>query len=85
MSGQTLSGSLVTQLFAQQYTLDLLQDEVRQLVETGRVSRQQPIYALCHHIAAREWPNIERLLEAHSYLLRDRIIDLLSSETWLED
>lgn len=85
MSGQTLPGNVVTQLFAQQYSLEMLQDEARQLVETGKVSRQQPIYTLCHHISAREWPNIECLLEAHNYLLRDRIIDLLSCETWLED
>lgn len=67
------------------YTLEMLCDEAKQLVDSGAVSRQQPIFTLCRYIAAREWPLIEATLEEHDYLLRDRIADLLTHETWLND
>lgn len=75
----------ITDIFTRQYTLDMLRDEARQLVQQGVVSRQQPIYRLCGHIPPREWPYVEAELERHNYLLRDRIIDLLGSETWSDD
>ena len=67
------------------YTIDMLRDEARQLVEGGIVSRQQPIFTICAYIAAREWPFIETELEEHDYLLRDRIIDLVGREDWEND
>lgn len=67
------------------YTLQMLCDEAKQLVDSGVVSRQQPIFTLCRYIAAREWPLIEAELEEHDYLLRDRIADLLTHETWTND
>jgi hypothetical protein len=67
------------------YTLAMLCDEAKQLVDSGAVSRQQPIFTLCRYIAAREWPLIEAILEEHDYLLRDRIADLLTHETWEND
>lgn len=75
----------VTDIFTRQYTLDLLRDEAIQLVQQGVISRQQPIFCLCNYFPAREWPYIEAELERHSYLLRDRIIDLIGSERWEED
>lgn len=63
----------------------MIRDEVRQLVDRGSVSRQQPIYVLCQYIPAREWVCIECELERCDYLLRDRIGDLLSCETWDND
>jgi hypothetical protein len=62
-----------------------IQDEARQLVETGKVSRQQPIYVLCQYISAREWSVIEVVLERFDYLLRDRIGDLIGEENWYSD
>jgi hypothetical protein len=70
---------------AKHYTIDMLRDEARQLVEGGIVSRQQPIFTLCGFIAAREWPFIEAELAQHDYLLRDRIADLINYETWGND
>ncbi len=67
------------------YTIDMLRDEVRQLVDKGSLSRQQPIYVLCQYIPAREWVCVECELEKCDYLLRDRIGDLLSNETWDND
>ncbi|MEA5471853.1 DUF4327 family protein [Spirulina sp. 06S082] len=67
------------------YSIDLLQDEARGLVDRGVVSRQQPIYVLCQHIPAREWIFVECELEKCEYLLRDRIGDLIGSETWEND
>lgn len=67
------------------YTIDLIQGEARILVRQGKLDRQQPIYTLCQYIPPREWSEVENELERHGYLLRDHLIDLLSSETWEED
>lgn len=68
-----------------QYSLDIIQEEARQLVKKGLVSRQQPIYTLCQYIPGREWVCVELELERNDFLLRDRIIDLLGREDWEED
>jgi hypothetical protein len=67
------------------YSLDVIQDEARQLVQKGVVSRQQPIYSLCQYIPAREWVGIECELEKCDFLLRDRIGDLIGREEWDND
>lgn len=66
-------------------TISDIQDEVQSLVSKGIVSRHQRLYTLCQYFAIREWQNIESLLEAHSYLLRDQVGDLLPCERWLND
>ncbi|UBF23753.1 DUF4327 family protein [Kovacikia minuta CCNUW1] len=68
-----------------QYSLDLIQDEARELVRKGVVSRHQPIYILCQFIPPREWACIECELERCNFLLRDRIGDLLGREEWEND
>lgn len=68
-----------------QYSLPLIQDEARQLVQEGLVSRHQPIYILCQYIPAREWAWIECELERCNFLLRDRIGDLMGYEKWEND
>ncbi len=68
-----------------QYSLDVIQDEARQLVQKGLVGRQQPIYILCQYIPAREWACIECELERCNFLLRDRIGDLMGYEEWSND
>lgn len=68
-----------------QYSLDVIKDEARELVQKGLVSRQQPIYILCQYIPAREWASIECELERCNFLLRDRIGDLLGREDWDND
>lgn len=67
------------------YSLNVIQDEARQLVQKGLVSRQQPIYILCQYIPAREWACIECELERCNFLLRDRIGDLMGYEEWTND
>lgn len=68
-----------------QYSIDLIQDEARELVQRGLISRQQPIYILCQYIPPREWACVEQELERCDFLLRDRIGDLLGSEEWDND
>jgi hypothetical protein len=68
-----------------QYSMGLLQDEARELVQKGMVSRHQPIYVLCQYIPAREWACVEGVLEDNDFLLRDRICDLLGHEEWEND
>jgi uncharacterized circularly permuted ATP-grasp superfamily protein len=68
-----------------QYTIDAIKDEAHHLVQRGILSRQQPIYTLCQYIPAREWSLVENTLEQHSFLLRDRIGDLMGQEAWDND
>lgn len=68
-----------------QYSLDIIQDEARQLVQKGVISRQQAIYSLCKYIPAREWVRVECELEKCDFLLRDRIGDLIGREEWDND
>lgn len=68
-----------------QYSLDIIQEEARQLVQKGVVSRRQPIYTLCKYIPAREWAWMEHELEQSDFLLRDRIADLMGYENWDND
>jgi uncharacterized protein YqgQ len=67
------------------YDINFIQEEARELVKKGIVSRHQPIYTLCQFIPAREWVYVEQELEFNGYLLRDRIIDLLGREDWSQD
>lgn len=68
-----------------EYSIETIKDEVRQLLEQGTISRQQPIYILCQYIPAREWVGVEYELERCDYLLRDRIADLVGTENWEND
>jgi uncharacterized protein YqgQ len=68
-----------------QYSIEIIQQEARQLVNKGLVSRQQPIYTLCQYIPAREWGCVECELEKCDFLLRDRIGDLMGTEEWDND
>ncbi|MEM9163407.1 MAG: DUF4327 family protein [Cyanobacteria bacterium P01_F01_bin.4] len=67
------------------YSIGSIQDEARELVHQGLVSRQQPIYTLCKYIPAREWTWVEEQLEENGFLLRDRISDLMGREDWDND
>lgn len=68
-----------------QYSLNVIQDEARELVSQGMVSRNQPIYTLCQFIPPREWVCVECELERCNFLLRDRIADLMGKEEWEND
>lgn len=83
MSVKTVSSGVTST--SVQYTLDVIQEEARRLVDKGVVSRQQPIYTLCQFIPAREWAWVECELEKNNYLLRDRIGDLMGYEEWQND
>ncbi len=67
------------------YSLEIIRDEARQLVEQGLLQRQQRIYHLCQYIPVSEWLEVERELELNDFLLRDPIIDLLGKEEWEDD
>ncbi len=67
------------------YTITMIKDEVRHLVDTGVVSRRQPLYVLCEFIPPREWVCVETELERCEYLLRDQIGDLMANESWEND
>ena len=68
-----------------QYSLDVIQDEARQLVHKGLIGRQQAIYSLCQYIPPREWVCVEWELAKSDFLLRDRIADLIGREQWDND
>ncbi len=67
------------------YTIDVIQDEARHLIDKGIINRRQPIYVLCQYIPAREWVCVECELERCDFLLRDPIGDLISHEYWEND
>jgi hypothetical protein len=67
------------------YSIDVIREEAKQLINQGKLNRQQPIYTLCCHFPPCEWNGIEQALEFNDYLLRDRIVDLLGCECWAED
>ena len=75
----------VNTILCVQYSFGAIEQEARQLVEKGVVSRSQQIYSLCEYIPVREWICFERELEAHELLLRDRVGDLLGREEWEND
>lgn len=68
-----------------QYSIKMIKDEVRQMVEKGTINRYQPIYTLCQYIPPREWVCVECELERCEYLLRDQIGDLIACENWDND
>jgi hypothetical protein len=67
------------------FSISMIKEEARQLVDRGSVSRQQPIYVLCQFIPPREWVCVECELERCDYLLRDQIGDLIADESWDSD
>lgn len=67
------------------YSIEMIRDEVRHLVQQGKLSRYQPLYALCQYVPAREWVCIEQTLEENEFLLREQILDLLGREDWEND
>ncbi len=67
------------------YSIGAIQDEAKHLIESGKLTRSQPIHTLCRFFRDREWCQIERELENNQYLLRDRICDLVSHECWQND
>jgi hypothetical protein len=76
---------MTSTLVITRYTINTIRNEACELVASGTIGRNQPIYALCQYIPAREWDSVEQELEDYGYLLRDRIIDLLYSESWTSD
>ncbi|MEB3293420.1 MAG: DUF4327 family protein [Synechococcales bacterium] len=74
----------MTQL-RQQYSIQDIQDEVRELANRGLLGRQQPIYDLGRYFSDRDWQRMEQILELNDYLLRDSVIDLIGQETWDND
>ncbi|MDX2213419.1 MAG: DUF4327 family protein [Oculatellaceae cyanobacterium bins.114] len=67
------------------YSLTVIRDEVRYLVQQDLVSRRQPIYTLYKYIPAQEWEDVERELEENDFLPRDHIGDLIGYEEWGND
>ncbi len=68
-----------------QYALCDVRDEVKALVSQGLIGRQHRIYSLCAFFSYRDWLHIERILEAHDFLLRDSVIELIGPEIWAND
>lgn len=67
------------------YSIKDIQEEARNLVEQGKLDRQQRIYTLCQFLPSGEWCCIETELERNDFLLRDPIADLIPSQEWTSD
>ena len=72
-------------LVDKQYSITLIQDEVRALLDRGTLTHQNRLLSLSEYYSDREWQHIERVLTCNDYILRDRICDLVSQETWDND
>jgi hypothetical protein len=73
------------QLTTSRYSINDIKEEAEQLVHQGRLSRQQCLYCLCDFLPCSQWECIEAELEDNGFLLRDHLVDLLSSEKWSDD
>ena len=67
------------------YNIDTIKDEIRELVDKGKLRSNEPICHVCKFISPREWICVECELEKNDYLPRDWIIDLIGDEKWNED
>ncbi len=67
------------------YNIETIKDEIRQLVDKGKLRCNEPICHACRFISPREWTCFECELERNDYLPRDWIIDLLGNGEWAED
>ena len=67
------------------YSMDVIRDEVRYLVEKGVISPHQPIYRLCEYFPVKQWVEIARELKSNNFLLKDFIIALLPQEESVDD
>ena len=70
---------------ARRYSINAIQDEVRALVTKGSIGKQSQIYLLARYFGDREWQQVEQELQAHEYLLRDPVCDLIGRESWASD
>lgn len=67
------------------YSIDTIKEEASNLIEKGVISSNQPLRILYEYLPAQYWNKIERELERHDYLLRDRVIDLVGALSWDSD
>ncbi|MGB3757473.1 MAG: DUF4327 family protein [Rivularia sp. (in: cyanobacteria)] len=67
------------------YNIETIKDEIRELVDRGKLCRNEPICRVCKFIPPREWICFECELEKNDFLPRDWIIDLIGDEEWVDD
>ena len=76
---------MISTASTKRYSINAIREEASNLVERGVVSLNQPLRILYEYLPAQYWNKIERELEIHDYLLRDRIIDLVGALSWDND
>jgi hypothetical protein len=69
----------------QRYSINTIKEEACNLVETGLINLNQPLYVLYQYLPIREWVGIECELERWNFLMRDRIVDLIGDLQWDND
>ena len=76
---------MISTASTKRYSINAIREEAYNLVDRGVVSLNQPLRILYEYLPAQYWNKIERELERHDYLLRDRIIDLVGALNWDSD
>ncbi len=76
---------MISTVSTKRYSINAIREEASNLVEIGAMSLDQPLRILYEYLPAQYWNKIERELERHDYLLRDRIIDLIGNLYWDND
>lgn len=76
---------MISTASTKRYDLGAIREEAYNLVENKIISIDQPLRILCEYMPIQYWNIIERELERHDYLLRDRVIDLIGAFDWDND
>ncbi|WP_218081546.1 DUF4327 family protein [Anthocerotibacter panamensis] len=72
-------------LQAVRFALPEITNEVRWLVNKGRLRRNQPVAALAYFYTPVEWQGVLEELCLHDYTLQSPICELLAVEDWPND
>ena len=76
---------MISTTSTKRYSINAIREEACNLLEIGAISFDQPLRILYEYLPSQYWNRIERELEIHDYLLRDRIIDLVGALSWESD
>ena len=76
---------MISTASTKRYDIGTIREEAYNLVERGVISLDCPLRILLEYLPTQYWNKIERELERHDYLLRDRTIDLIGAFDWEND
>jgi hypothetical protein len=79
------SMSISLQTLNKKYSLDVIKEEAKVLLEKRVIERHLRISVLFKYIPQRNWHGFQRELELNDFSLCDQIGDFISQESWSDD